>query len=75
MKPYPPLGLLYLSALPEARGLRASRSSTAPSARAPSCSRSCTQRPAASSGIYTNLMTRRSVLEIMAAAKQPAAGP
>ena len=69
MKPYPPLGLLYLSAYLKSRGHEVeiydstfgTRSELVQKLRA---------APGGTLGIYTNLVTRRTVVEIVAAAKQ-----
>ena len=69
MKPYPPLGLLYLSAYLKSRGHEVeiydstfgTRSELVQKLRA---------APGGTLGIYTNLITRRTVVEIVAAAKQ-----
>jgi anaerobic magnesium-protoporphyrin IX monomethyl ester cyclase len=67
MKPYPPLGLLYLSAYLKRRGFDVEVSDSTFGERA-----ALTQRFAATPGgvvgVYTNLMTRRSVLQIVRAA-------
>jgi anaerobic magnesium-protoporphyrin IX monomethyl ester cyclase len=69
MKPYPPLGLLYLSAWLKRAGFSVEVFDSTFGER-----ETLRQRFAASPGglvgIYTNLMTRRSVLEIVRAAKQ-----
>jgi anaerobic magnesium-protoporphyrin IX monomethyl ester cyclase len=68
MKPYPPLGLLYLSAALKRDGFSVEVFDSTFGERA-----ELTRRFAGASGglvgIYTNLMTRRSVLEIVRAAK------
>ena len=68
MKPYPPLGLLYLSAYLKRAGFSVEVFDSTFGER-----RDLVQRFAAAPGgvvgIYTNLMTRRSVLEIVRAAK------
>jgi radical SAM superfamily enzyme YgiQ (UPF0313 family) len=69
MKPYPPLGLLYLSAFLKTRGCSAEVFDSTfeePSRLAARLA----QTPGGVVGIYTNLMTRRSVLDIIGAAKQ-----
>ncbi len=68
MKPYPPLGLLYLSAFLKTRGYSVEifDSTFAPRS-------GLNERFASATGtvgIYTTLMTRRSVLEIVGAAKR-----
>ncbi|HVW68059.1 MAG TPA: radical SAM protein [Steroidobacteraceae bacterium] len=69
MKPYPPLGLLYLSAYLKARGIGVDVYDSTFGSRTELLDvlRSATR---GTIGIYTNLMTRQSVLEIVAAAKQ-----
>ena len=57
MKPYPTLGLLYVSAYLRAPGSR-SRSSTARSPTGTTCSTRFRAEPDGLVGIYTNLMTR-----------------
>lgn len=69
MRPYPPLGLLYLSSFLKERGYSVQVFDSTFDER-----RALTERLAAAPrgtlGIYTNLMTRRSVLEIIRAAKR-----
>ena len=69
MKPYPPLGLLYLSAYLKTRGHSVEVYDSTFGTRT-----ELLQRIQASAGavvgIYTNLMTRASVLQIISAAKQ-----
>lgn len=69
MKPYPPLGLLYLSAFLKARGYGVEVFDSTFHTR-----NQLTQRmantPGGTVGVYTNLMTRRSVLDILVAAKK-----
>ena len=68
MKPYPPLGLLYLSAFLKTRGYTVDIFDSTFAER-----RRLTERFASETGtvgIYTTLMTRRSVLEIVRAAKR-----
>ena len=68
MKPYPPLGLLYLSAFLKTRGYSVDIFDSTFAERA-----RLVERFASGSGtvgIYTTLMTRRSVLEIISAAKR-----
>jgi anaerobic magnesium-protoporphyrin IX monomethyl ester cyclase len=68
MKPYPPLGLLYLSAFLKTRGFSVDVFDSTFAERS-----SLVERFASASGtvgIYTTLMTRRSVLEIVRAAKR-----
>jgi radical SAM superfamily enzyme YgiQ (UPF0313 family) len=68
MKPYPPLGLLYLSAFLKARGFSAEIFDSTFAERGQLVERLA--REPGTVGIYTTLMTRRSVLEIVRAAKQ-----
>jgi anaerobic magnesium-protoporphyrin IX monomethyl ester cyclase len=68
MKPYPPLGLLYLSAFLKTRGYSVDIFDSTFGER-----RRLIERFASATGtvgIYTTLMTRRSVLEIVRAAKR-----
>jgi anaerobic magnesium-protoporphyrin IX monomethyl ester cyclase len=69
MKPYPPLGLLYLSAYLKTRGLPVEVYDSTFGTRT-----ELVQKIHAAAGgivgIYTNLMTRASVLQIIGAAKQ-----
>ncbi|HEY0938961.1 MAG TPA: radical SAM protein [Steroidobacter sp.] len=69
MKPYPPLGLLSLSAHLKARGYGVEIYDSTFGSR-PELLQSLQQSPGGVVGIYTNLITRRSVLEIIAAAKR-----
>src|SRR5919202_7014247 len=69
MKPYPPLGLLYISSHLKARGINASLfDTTFASLQALETHLRATRPPVV--GIYSNLMTRAKVLQVMAAAKQ-----
>src|SRR3954463_4981024 len=68
MKPYPPLGLLYLSAYLKRTGFSAEIFDSTFAERAALHARIAAS-PGGVVGIYTNLMTRRSVLEIVRAAK------
>lgn len=68
MKPYPPLGLLYLSAYLKREGFSVEVFDSTFGERADLCARFAAS-PGGLVGIYTNLMTRRSVLEIVRAAK------
>jgi anaerobic magnesium-protoporphyrin IX monomethyl ester cyclase len=68
MKPYPTLGLLYLSSYLRRAGFEVEIFDTTFSTRHDLFARFATQ-PGGIVGIYTNLMTRRPVLDIMAAAK------
>jgi anaerobic magnesium-protoporphyrin IX monomethyl ester cyclase len=69
MKPYPPLGLLYLSAYLKRSGFSVEVFDSTFGERAALAARFAAT-PGGVVGIYTNLMTRRSVLEIMRAARQ-----
>lgn len=69
MKPYPPLGLLYLSAYLKASGCSVDVYDSTFGARE-ELLRRFQQSPGGLVGIYTNLITRRSVLELISAAKQ-----
>jgi len=69
MKPYPPLGLLYISAFLKTHGLVVDVFDSTFSERSRLIDRLATE-PGGTIGIYTNLMTRRSVLEIVIAAKR-----
>jgi anaerobic magnesium-protoporphyrin IX monomethyl ester cyclase len=68
MKPYPPLGLLYLSAFLKARGIAVEVFDTT-FARRSELDERLSATPGGILGIYSNLMTRSSVLEIIRAAK------
>ena len=69
MKPYPPLGLLYLSAYLKAHGHSVDVYDSTFGARE-ELLREFQRAPRGVVGIYTNLITRKSVLEIIFAAKQ-----
>src|SRR5688572_15568338 len=69
MKPYPPLGLLSLSAYLKTRGFAVDVYDSTFSNR-PELLRLLQQSRGGVIGIYTNLMTRRAVLEIIAEAKR-----
>jgi anaerobic magnesium-protoporphyrin IX monomethyl ester cyclase len=69
MKPYPPLGLLYLSSYLKSRGFTVEVYDSTFGSKAELQQR-LEGTPGATLGIYTNLMTRRGVLDILAAAKQ-----
>jgi radical SAM superfamily enzyme YgiQ (UPF0313 family) len=69
MKPYPPLGLLYLSAYLKTQGHTVEVYDSTFGTRA-ELVRRLDASPGAVVGIYTNLITRRSVLEIIRAAKE-----
>lgn len=64
MRPYPPLGILYLAAYLEERGLGATVFDSTFSTRAALESRLLQERPPIV-GIYTNLMTKLNVLRLM----------
>jgi len=68
MKPYPPLGLLYLSAYLKRAGFSVEVFDSTFRERAELTARFAAS-PGGVVGIYTNLMTRRSVLEIVRAAR------
>ena len=68
MKPYPPLGLLYLTAFLKTRGYSVEIFDSTFAERARLDERLA--RESGTIGIYTTLMTRRSVLEIVSAAKR-----
>ncbi len=68
MKPYPPLGLLYLSAFLKRAGFSVEVFDSTFAQRESLIERFAGGRGVV--GIYTNLMTRRSVLEIVRAAKR-----
>jgi radical SAM superfamily enzyme YgiQ (UPF0313 family) len=67
MKPYPPLGLLYLSAFLKTRGYAVDIFDSTFAERSRLVERFASE--SGTVGIYTTLMTRRSVLEIVRAAK------
>jgi radical SAM superfamily enzyme YgiQ (UPF0313 family) len=69
MKPYPPLGLLYLSAYLKARGYSVEVYDSTFGERSELLQR-FRSSPRGLVGIYTNLITRKSVLEIIGTAKQ-----
>jgi anaerobic magnesium-protoporphyrin IX monomethyl ester cyclase len=69
MKPYPPLGLLYLSAFLKTRGYSVEIFDSTFAERTRLIERFA-RDPGGTVGIYTTLMTRRSVLEIVGAAKR-----
>jgi anaerobic magnesium-protoporphyrin IX monomethyl ester cyclase len=69
MKPYPPLGLLYLSAYLKERGLSVEVYDSTFGDRC-ELQRKFQQSPHGVVGIYTNLITRKAVLEIIGAAKR-----
>jgi radical SAM superfamily enzyme YgiQ (UPF0313 family) len=68
MKPYPPLGLLYLSAFLKTRGISVEIFDTTFSERSQLLER-LDETPGGVLGIYSNLMTRSSVLDILREAK------
>ena len=72
MKPYPPLGLLYLSAYLKTRGLPVEVYDSTFGTRSELVQK-IHDRAGGIVGIYTNLMTRSSVLQIISAAKQAGA--
>jgi anaerobic magnesium-protoporphyrin IX monomethyl ester cyclase len=69
MKPYPPLGLLYLSAYLKAGGHSVEVFDSTFAERS-ELVQQLAGAPGGTIGIYTNLMTRRSVLNIIQAAKE-----
>lgn len=68
MKPYPPLGLLYISAYLKRAGFTVDLYDTTLGCREELCA-CLAEEPGGVLGIYTNLMTRRPVLDITAMAK------
>ncbi|HET7809222.1 MAG TPA: radical SAM protein [Steroidobacteraceae bacterium] len=68
MKPYPPLGILYLSAYLKRAGFSVEIFDSTFAERAALAAR-LAATPGGVLGLYTNLMTRRSVLEIVRTAK------
>src|SRR5215208_620755 len=68
MKPYPPLGLLYINSHLKARGLD-SRIFDTTFARLPELEEFLQRERPPVVGIYSNLMTRARVLRVMAAAR------
>src|ERR1700704_226847 len=68
MKPYAPLGLLYVSAYVRQAGIAVEVFDTTFSTR-DTLSARLAARPAGVLGVYTNLITRTSVLDIVARAK------
>src|SRR5579872_6011144 len=68
MKPYPPLGLLYVSSHLKARGIDASLFDTTFARFSDLKARLESERPPVV-GVYSNLMTRARVLEVIAAAR------
>src|SRR5882757_515557 len=69
MKPYPPLGLLYLSAYLKSRDHSVEVYDSTFGTR-PELEQKIRRSPGSLVGIYTNLMTRRSVLQIIRAARE-----
>ena len=69
MKPYPPLGLLYISAYLRRNGFSVDLFDTT-FARREELVAKLQAEPGGVIGLYTNLMTRRPVLDIISAAKQ-----
>lgn len=68
MKPYPPLGLLYIAAYLKRAGFKVDLYDTTLGCRKELFTR-LAQEPGGVLGIYTNLLTRRPVLDIIALAK------
>src|SRR6185436_15177413 len=69
MKPYPPLGILYLSAYLKRAGFSVDIFDSTFAERA-ALNERLAATPGGVLGLYTNLMTRRSVLEIVRAARR-----
>ena len=69
MKPYPPLGILYICSHLRQKGLQAEVFDSTFSSRAELWDR-LKQGPPSVLGVYANLMTRSNVVEILAAAKE-----
>lgn len=69
MKPYPPLGLLSLSAYLKARGFAVDVYDSTFGSKAQLLAR-LGRAPGGVLGLYTNLMTRRAILDIVGAARQ-----
>ncbi|HEY1865614.1 MAG TPA: cobalamin-dependent protein [Candidatus Acidoferrales bacterium] len=69
MKPYPPLGLLYLSGYLKTRGHSVEVYDSTFGTR-PELLQKIRRSPGGIVGVYTNLMTRGSVLQLIGAAKQ-----
>ena len=69
MKPYPPLGLLYISAYLRRNGFSVDLFDTT-FAKREELVEKLQAEPGGVIGLYTNLMTRRPVLDIISAAKQ-----
>jgi len=69
MKPYPPLGLLSLSAYLKSRGFTVDVYDSTFGSKAQLLVR-LGQTPGGVLGLYTNLMTRRAILDIVGAARQ-----
>jgi radical SAM superfamily enzyme YgiQ (UPF0313 family) len=69
MKPYPPLGLLSLSAYLKSRGFAVDVYDSTFGSKAQLLAR-LGQTPGGVLGLYTNLMTRRAILDIVRAARQ-----
>jgi radical SAM superfamily enzyme YgiQ (UPF0313 family) len=72
MKPYPPLGILYLSSYLKSRGFAVSLFDSTFKTKADFLALVEKERPPVV-GIYTNLMTKFNVLDMMAASKQAGA--
>src|SRR5437763_6460518 len=69
MKPYPPLGLLYISSHLKAHGVATDLFDTTFASFDEFAERLTSSRPPVV-GVYANLMTRANVLRVVAAAKQ-----
>jgi len=69
MKPYPPLGILYICSHLRSKGLSAEVFDSTFSSREELC-KVLRQGPPSVLGIYANLMTRSNVVEILAMAKE-----
>lgn len=69
MKPYPPLGLLSLSAYLKARGFAVEVYDSTFGSKEQLFAR-LSEAPGGVLGLYTNLMTRRAILDIVGAARQ-----
>src|SRR5579859_3880657 len=69
MKPYPPLGILYICSHLRSKGLSAEVFDSTFSSREELC-KVLRQGPPSVLGIYANLMTRSNVVEILAIAKE-----
>jgi anaerobic magnesium-protoporphyrin IX monomethyl ester cyclase len=69
MKPYPPLGILYICSYLRKQGLRAEVFDSTFSSRQELCAL-LRQGPPSVLGVYANLMTRSNVIEILRVAKE-----